>query len=159
MLILVTGNICVGKTTFLNNVCAPVFTSFSPERDDILNSRDYYKIQLWNIHAMYACEQRALTAHAEHPDESIYVDRGLESVYIFTELYHDLHLLTDVQYNDIIRRLDSLPHTIYDKIIYMRGEPDDLYERMIKRDRHVDKWITPDILHKLQHLYDEHYMK
>lgn len=85
-------------------------------------------------------------------DRSIYEDR-----HIFAKLFVDLGIMSRGEYDEyrdmfekIVRNMD--PPECF---ILLNSDPDLCYERMKRRNWPYDQWITRDMIHRMEKLYQE----
>ena len=85
------------------------------------------------------------------------VDRCLyEDRFVFAQNSRNQGLLNDNEFEDYTKEFQSIRNSIapFDAIIYLKASPDQLYERIQKRGREMEKGISLEYLETLQNLYE-----
>ncbi|NJN79911.1 MAG: deoxynucleoside kinase [Anaerolineales bacterium] len=161
-LVLVAGNIGVGKTTLTERIGARLgwWTGYESVADNPYLSDFYGDMHAWSFHLQifflgHRAEQyleAARDARSSILDRSIY-----EDTHIFARALHHLGNLNERDYLAYRRLFDlvvnSLPRP--DLLIYLKAPVNVLMERIRRRARNIETGITPEYLALLDSFYEE----
>lgn len=161
-LVLVAGNIGVGKTTLTERIGARLgwWTGYESVADNPYLSDFYGDMRSWSFHLQifflgHRAEQyleAARDARSSILDRSIY-----EDAHIFARALHHLGNLNERDYlayrnlYDVV--VNSLPRP--DLLIYLKAPVNVLMERIRRRARNMETGITPEYLTLLDSFYEE----
>ncbi len=157
----VAGNIGVGKTTLVQNLCGNLGWTpfFEPESDNPYLADFYKDMQTWAFHSQVFFLTRRLRAHKNlcvHPG-SVVQDRSVyEDAEIFAQNLYQQNQITerDFQtYQELYQALvEFLPPP--DLVIYLKASVPTLLGRIKQRGRDYEEEIDPLYLEQLNTLYD-----
>jgi deoxyadenosine/deoxycytidine kinase len=161
-LVLVAGNIGVGKTTLTERIGSRLswWTGYESVSDNPYLSDFYGDMRSWSFHLQifflgHRAEQyleAARDARSSILDRSIY-----EDAHIFARALHHLGNLNERDYlayrnlYDVV--VNSLPRP--DLLIYLKAPVNVLMERIRRRARNMETGITPEYLTLLDSFYEE----
>jgi deoxyadenosine/deoxycytidine kinase len=158
----VAGNIGVGKTTLVQNLCGNLgWTPFYEPESENPYLADFYKdMQTWAFHSQVFFLTRRLRAHKDlcaHPG-SVIQDRSVyEDAEIFAQnLYQHAQITErDFQtYRELYQALvEFLPPP--DLVLYIKASVPTLLGRIKQRGRDYEEEIDPLYLEQLNTLYDQ----
>lgn len=161
-LVLVAGNIGVGKTTLTERIGARLgwWTGYESVADNPYLSDFYGDMRAWSFHLqIFFLGHRAdQYLEAAHDSRSSILDRSIyEDAHIFARALHHLGNLNERDYLayrklfDLV--VDSLPRP--DLLIYLKAPVNVLMERIRRRARNMETGITPEYLSLLDSFYEE----
>lgn len=157
----VAGNIGVGKTTFTQILAdkfhlKPYFESVidNPYLSDFYDDMDRWSfhLQIYFLHHRFKTHQAmSLEKRGVVQDRTIY-----EDVEIFARNLYDMGLMSERDWTNY-RDLFSIMISYLEKpqlIVYLRASTDTLLSRIKGRDRHFERSIDPEYLHRLNVAYE-----
>ncbi len=161
-LVLVAGNIGVGKTSLTERLAARLNweSGFESVADNPYLPDFYADMKSWSFHLQIfflghrAAQHKALAAL---PGSAI-IDRSIyEDAFIFARALYELGNLHERDYLAYRRLFDlvvaSLPAPAL--LIYLRAPVETLIDRITRRGRTIESGITADYLRLLDRYYDE----
>lgn len=161
-LVLVAGNIGVGKTTLTERIGARLgwWTGYESVADNPYLSDFYTDMRSWSFHLqIFFLGHRAdQYLEAARDARSSILDRSIyEDTHIFARALHHLGNLNERDYL-AYRKLfelvvDGLPRP--DLLIYLKAPVNVLMERIRRRARNMETGITPEYLTLLDSFYEE----
>ena len=161
-LVLVAGNIGVGKTTLTERIGARLgwWTGYESVADNPYLSDFYGDMRAWSFHLqIFFLGHRAdQYLEAARDARSSILDRSIyEDTHIFARALHHLGNLNERDYL-AYRKLfelvvDGLPRP--DLLIYLKAPVNVLMERIRRRARNMETGITPEYLTLLDSFYEE----
>lgn len=158
----VAGNIGVGKTTLVENLCRHLGWTpfFEPEAENPYLADFYQDMQAWAFHSQIFFLTSRLRAHKNllSHDGNVVQDR---TVYEDAEIFaHNLYLRGQIgerdyhTYQELYQVLvEFLPPP--DLVLYIRASVPTLLDRIRKRGRDYEEEIEPEYLQQLNCLYEQ----
>ncbi|MFZ5881605.1 MAG: deoxynucleoside kinase [Chloroflexota bacterium] len=161
-LVLVAGNIGVGKTSLTERIGARLgwWTGYESVMDNPYLSDFYADMHAWAFHLQifFLGHRAEQYLEASRDARSSILDRSIyEDAYIFARALHHMGDLSERDYL-AYRRLfdlvvDSLPRP--DLLIHLKAPVNVLMDRIRRRARNMETGISPDYLALLDSFYDE----
>jgi len=161
-LVLVAGNIGVGKTSLTKHIGQRLGwrSAYESVSDNPYLANFYADMQRWAFHLQIFFLGHRAEQHLElaRSPQSAIADRSIyEDAYIFARALHRMGHLNDQDYHTYRRvfRLvvDNLPPP--DLLIYLKAPVPVLMERIRRRGREMEKTITADYLAMLDSFYED----
>jgi deoxyadenosine/deoxycytidine kinase len=161
-LVLVAGNIGVGKTTLTERIGARLgwWTGYESVADNPYLPDFYSDMRAWSFHlqVFFLGHRAEQYLEASRDARSAILDRSIyEDTFIFARALHHMGNLGERDYL-AYRRLfevvvNGLPRP--DLLIYLRAPVSVLMDRIRRRARNMETGITPEYLSLLDSFYDE----
>ncbi|MFP4345054.1 MAG: deoxynucleoside kinase [Anaerolineales bacterium] len=161
-LVLIAGNIGAGKTSLAERLGDRLGWKIGYESvaDNPYLPDFYGDMRTWSFHLQVfflghrAEQHRRMAVHAS----SVIIDRSIyEDAHIFARALHEAGNMSERDYLAYRRLYDfvveALPRP--DLLIYIRAGVPTLVERIRRRDREMERSISPDYLRLLESFYDE----
>ncbi len=161
-LVLVAGNIGVGKTSLTERVGQRLGwrTAYESVGDNPYLADFYADMTRWAFHLQVFFLGHRAEQHLElaRSPQSAIVDRSIyEDAYIFARALHHMGHLNEQDYHTYRRVfhlvVDHLPPP--DLLIYLKAPVSVLMERIRRRGREMEKTITADYLAMLDSFYED----
>ncbi|MBL8100272.1 MAG: deoxynucleoside kinase [Anaerolineales bacterium] len=161
-LVLVAGNIGVGKTTLTERIGSRLgwWTGYESVSDNPYLSDFYGDMRSWSFHLQifFLGHRAEQYLEASRDARSSILDRSIyEDAHIFARALHHLGNLNERDYlayrnlYDVV--VNSLPRP--DLLIYLKAPVNVLMERIRRRARNMETGITPEYLTLLDSFYEE----
>jgi len=161
-LVLVAGNIGVGKTSLTERIGARLgwWTGYESVADNPYLPDFYADMRSWSFHLQifFLGHRAEQYLDAANDDRSAILDRSIyEDAYIFARALHHMGNLSERDYLAYRRLFDlvvgSLPPP--NLLIYLKCPVDVLMARIHRRARNMETDISADYLSLLDNFYDE----
>jgi deoxyadenosine/deoxycytidine kinase len=161
-LLIVAGNIGVGKTSLTERIAARLKwqSAFESVADNPYLADFYYDMHSWSFHLQvfflgHRAEQYLEIARSP---QSAILDRSIyEDAHIFARALHHMGNLNERDYQSYRRVFDlvvaGLPAP--DLLIYLRAPVPVLMERIRRRGREIETGISAEYLSLLESFYDD----
>lgn len=155
MRISIDGNIGSGKSALMDALKEDGFVTYKEPVDE------------WKplLYLMYSDPKRwsttfninALLSFAElpHPDTvALYERSPMSSFHVFAMMQHDMGYMT-AQETAVVQKAYEQVSWIPDVIVYLRADPETSYERMMKRGRVAERYVSLDYISQVHDLYEK----